>query len=247
MSVATLTPANLATAHEQFEAALPRMESAFRHAFRRWPGEHRREAVAEARAAAWSAWHGLVRRGQDPLAVGVMGIAHNAVRNVLQGRRVGNRTKGRGALDIHDARAQRRTGLRIFSLDRTDESTTGAAAQSWRDWLAENNRVSPADEAAFRLDFAQWLAGLPERKRQMAELLLQGHEIGAVAKLLSVTSPAVSQARSYLEASWKSFQGEAGAAEAAPGPRPVGRPRKAQGSRCRPRQQDAVPAMAAGS
>ncbi len=66
MSAATLSPASLATAQAEFEAALPRMENAFRHAFRRWPGEHRREAVAEAHAAAWSAWYGLVRRARTP-------------------------------------------------------------------------------------------------------------------------------------------------------------------------------------
>ena len=74
------------------------------------------------------------------------------------------------------------SGLKIVSHERDDETTTGAPADGWREWLAENNRVTPADEAAFRIDFGRWLAGLPERKRQMAELLLQGHRTGAVAE-----------------------------------------------------------------
>ena len=56
--------------------------------------QDREEAVAEARAAAWSAWHGLIRRGKDPLAVGVTAIAINAIRYVRNGRRVGNTSCG---------------------------------------------------------------------------------------------------------------------------------------------------------
>ena len=58
----------------------------------RW--QDHEEAVAEARAAAWSAWHGLIRKGKDPLAVGVTGIANNAIRYVRNGRRVGNTSCG---------------------------------------------------------------------------------------------------------------------------------------------------------
>ena len=75
----------------------------------------------------------------------------------------------------------------------------------WR----ESNRVTPADEAAFRVDFGRWLADLPERKRQMAELLLQGHRTGDVAGMVGVSQGRVSQVRLELEADWRTFQGEA--------------------------------------
>ena len=42
----------------------------------------------------------------------------------------------------------------------------------------------------------------------MAELLAQGHETGVVARMLGVTPGAVSQARTWLSASWERFQGE---------------------------------------
>jgi hypothetical protein len=249
MSAATLTPASLAIAQAEFEAALPRMESAFRHALRRWPGELRREAVAGARAAAWSAWVGLVRRGQGPITVGVIGIAYNACRYVRNGRRLGTGSCGRGVMDVYHRKAQAACGFKVLSLDSGDEiSAMPTTGSLWKEWLAADNRVSPADEAVFRLDFAAWLKGLPERKRQMAELLAQGHETGAVARMLGVTSPAVSQARSWLEESWRAFQGETVPAGVAPGPRRVGRPRKAgQRTPRRPGQQAPLPAMAAGS
>src|SRR5207248_6585685 len=85
-----MSPLSLTHVQDQFEAALPAIVAAAEFAFRHRRRQDRAEAIAETQAAAWSAWHGLVRRGQDPLTVGVAGIAYNAIRNVLQGRRVGN-------------------------------------------------------------------------------------------------------------------------------------------------------------
>jgi DNA-directed RNA polymerase specialized sigma24 family protein len=207
MSAASLSGASSTPAHRQFEAAMPAILATARFAFRRRRPQDRDEAVAEVLAAAWSAWHGLVSRGRDPVAVGVCGIANNSVRSVRNGRRVANSHCGRGAMDIHHPRARKQCGHAIVSLDRHVSPGPGPPSDSWRDWLAEDNRVSPADEACFRIDFAAWLARLPVRKRQMAELLAEGHETGVVAGRLGVTPGAVSQSRAWLEASWRAFQG----------------------------------------
>ena len=196
---------SLAAAQEKFTATLKAVEDAARFAFRRRRRQDREEALAEARAAAWSAWHGLIRKGKDPLAVGVTGIANNAVRNVRQGRRIGNRTCGRGAMDVQHPRVRRALGLRVVAF----EELAGPQVGSWRDWLAEDNRVTPADEAIFHLDYQAWLAGLPEKKRRVAELLAEGHEPGLVARVLGVSPPRVTQLRHELEASWRAFQGGA--------------------------------------
>ena len=207
MSTATLSGIALTPVHRQFEAALPAILATAKFAFRKRRLQERQEAVAEALAAAWSAWQSLVRRGKDPVEVGVSGIANNAVRYVLNGRRVGNPTTGgRGAMDIHHPRAQKLCGLKVVSLDRNLGTELDARPDAWREWLAKTNRVTPADEACFRVDFADWLAHLPGRKRAMAELLVEGHETGVVARLLGVTPGAVSQSRAWLEASWQEFQ-----------------------------------------
>ena len=90
---------SLTHAQQQFTATLSAVEDAVHYAFRgRLRPQEYEETLAEAKAAAWSAWHGLIRKGKDPLAVGVTGIANNAIRYVLRnGRRVGNPTSGRGA------------------------------------------------------------------------------------------------------------------------------------------------------
>ena len=209
---------SLVAAQEMFAAYLPAIDNAARYAFRRRRRQDREEALAEARAAAWSAWHGLIRKGKDPVEVGVTGIANNAVRNVRQGRRIGNRTCGRGAMDIQHPRVRRALGLRVVSF----AELAGPQVGSWRDWLAEDNRVTPADQAIFHLDYQAWLAGLAEPKRRVAELLAEGHEPGLVARVLGVSPPRVTQLRHELEASWRAFQGPAPVPEA-------GDPRMARG------------------
>ena len=196
---------SLAAAQEKFMATLKALEDAARFAFRRRRRQDREEALAEARAAAWSAWHGLIRKGKDPVEVGVTGIANNAVRNVRQGRRIGNRTCGRGAMDVQHPRVRRALGLRVVSFD----DLAGPPRGSWRQWLACDNRVSPADQAIFHLDYQAWLAGLTERKRRVAELLAEGHEGFVVAHLVGIAQSRVTQLRHELEASWRAFQGGA--------------------------------------
>jgi hypothetical protein len=226
MSAATLSGASLTAHHRAFEAALPSMDDAIRYQFRKWPRRLRADALADARAACWHCWSGLIRRGKDPLAIGPTGIAANAARYVKNGRQLGCGASGRAAMDVFNRKAQQACGLKLISLDRTVETHGTTQPDVWREWLAEDNRVSPANEAAFRLDLEVWLDGLPARKRQMAELLAQGFGTGEVATLLDVTAPAVSIARTWLEASWRAFQGEPVPQDSPSVRRPVGRPRK---------------------
>jgi DNA-directed RNA polymerase specialized sigma24 family protein len=194
---------SLTRAQQEFTAHLPAVEDAAQYAFRR--RQDREEALAEARAAAWSAWHGLIRKGRNPLAVGVTGIANNAIRYVKSGRKLGNRTCGRAAMDVF-RKAQKARDFKVVSLDSNDQFIPGSLVGTWRDWLACDNRVGPADEAAFRVDFAAWLAGLTVQKRRVAESLAEGNDPGVVARVVGVSPARVSQLRHELEASWQAFQ-----------------------------------------
>ena len=195
-------------AHLAFDAALGRIEAVIRHQFRAWPRAQRQDAIDDARAYTWLAWQGLLDRGKDPVQVGIVAIAANACRAVRNGRSVGSaRSVGRGAMDIHHPRARLATGVRVVLLEDLGTRRPGR----WQDWLTASSRYGPADEAAFRVDFAAWHAGLPPTKRRVAELLAQGRGTGEVARQLGVTSSAVSQSREWLARSWGRFQGEADA------------------------------------
>jgi hypothetical protein len=206
------TPA-LSTVQAQFESALPTIHEVARFAFRKRRHHEREEAIAEAQACAWKAWCGLARRGKDPVAVGITGIAGYAVRHVLNGRRLGNPTAGgRGLMDIHHPRARRKLGYTILSLDARSglTSESGTTLDVWKEWLAADHRPGPADQAAFRVDFAAWLAGLPARRRRVAERMAGGWTTGEVARELGVSPAAISMTRATLARSWRAFQGEAG-------------------------------------
>ena len=169
--------ASLSDAQREFVARLTVIENATRFAFRRRRLRRHdfEDILAEAIGACWSAWVGLISRGRDPLEVGVCGIANQAARYVRNGRRVGNTTCGRGAMDVF-RKAQKARDFKVVSLDSNDQFIPGSLVGTWKEWLACDRRVGPADEAAFRVDFAAWLAGLPERKRRVAELLAVGHD-----------------------------------------------------------------------
>lgn len=206
MSAAILSRSAWPVIHRQFEAVLPEIDRAIRSRFHTLPRWRREEAIADARAAAWHAWHGLLVRGKDPLSVSPTGVAYNACRYVLAGRRLGTGRCGRSSMDVYNPRARRCLGCELFSLDQVPRERPGQERDAWREWLAADNRCTPAEEAAFRIDFASWLESLPRHKRRMAELLAEGHETGFVASLLHVTPSAISQTRSWLAESWSRFQ-----------------------------------------
>jgi hypothetical protein len=203
-----IEPRLIPIAHRRFEAALPRINAALRYHFRlnHWTRQRREEAIAEAIAATWVAWHGLLSRGKDPEIVGVAAIVEFACRAVKNGRTVGtNRNLGRNAGDLHHPRIQKATGLRVLHFD----DLRHPSKRPWHDWLqADNRRSTPADRAIIRIDFADWLDTLPERKRRAAELLADGLSTGEVADQLHVTPAAISQDRRWLARSWAEFQSQ---------------------------------------
>ena len=205
--MSSLSSATLASAHRNFESALPAIHQYFRYSLRRRRHD-RDDLLAEAVACAWKAWRGLVQRGRDPIAVGVSGIAAWAMRHALKGRRIGNRGGGRHAMDIYHRRAQKLGGFRVVSYDSSPDTRDGSVPAAWKEWLSADHRTSPADAAAFRVDFSAWLGDLPERRRRTAELLAEGRGTLEVADQVGVTPAAISQSRSWLAKSWREFQRE---------------------------------------
>ncbi len=196
--------ASLNDAQREFAAHLRAVENATRFAFRRrrLKRQDYEDVLAEAIAACWSAWVGLISRGRDPLEVGVCGIANYAVRYVRNGRRIANRSGGRGAMDVFHPRVRKGREFQVLDSDSLAETMETENGGSW------TNCCTPADEACFRVDYAAWLEALAPRRRRTAELLAAGHGTLEVAQEVGVTPAAISQARAWLHESWKRFQGD---------------------------------------
>jgi DNA-binding NarL/FixJ family response regulator len=156
----------------------------------------RDEAVAEAVANACVGYVSAAARGRiahcHPAS-----LATYAVRAVRSDRHVGGRQSSR---DVMSRLAQKRRGFAITSL-------TPAAREGWRQTVLEDRHVSPADQAAFNLDFQQWRGGFAHRQRRIIDCFAAGHTTSAVANRFGLTSARISQLRRQFERSWTKFQG----------------------------------------
>ena len=129
-----------------------------------------------------------------------MGILTNAIRYVRNGRRVGNPGSGRRRTELWNYRAQKALGFRLLSLVSAQQEG------ELKFWVANDRRSTPADHAAFLIDFEAWLGQLPERRRLSAVQLSQGYGTKEVALRVGVTPAAISQTRTELARNWREFQ-----------------------------------------
>jgi hypothetical protein len=184
----------------KFLSLLPLIIRQAKVAFQGQDSETREELTAEVIANAYACFARLVERGRESLAFGTP-LGMYAVRQVRAGRRVGGKLNVR---DITSRRCQVIKGVRVESLDGFDDDE-----EEWREILLEDRRSGPAEIAASRIDFADWLSLLSGRNRGIATTLATGETTLETAKQFDVSSGRISQIRRELKTSWETFQGEA--------------------------------------
>ena len=180
-----------------FESLLPSIKRVARYAFRRLRMDEREECIAEAVANAFLAFRRLVKRGLTSL-VYPTALAKFAVRQVVEGRRVGSRLNVRDVLSQY---AQRKKGLRVERLCEAHLRGKEAGHQ------CIDMRADPAELAACRIDFRDWLATLSPFKRDVALRVIAGEKTSEAALLFGVTRARISQLRRELAADWSFRQG----------------------------------------
>ena len=184
---------------DRFLQMLPTIRSVAHYALRRGRSDQRQELIAEVVASSFVAFVRLVERDKADLAYPTV-LATYGVKQVLSGRRVGSR------LNVKDSSSpycQQRKGVRMQQMRRFD-SVHG----KWLDIVVEDGRATPADVAATRIDFADWLRQLPRPKRNVAKLLATGEGTQAAAQRFRLSKARISQLRSELRTNWEEFQGE---------------------------------------
>jgi hypothetical protein len=185
---------------------LPAIRKHARIAFRYLGPEARDEAIQEVVAGALVAYVRLVESGRADLAYPTP-LAMFGVRQFRAGRRVGTKAN---VNDVTSPYAQAARGIRVQRLDHYD-----VEEDAWKEVLIEDRRAGPAQTATARIDFAQWLNGLPARRRQIAQVLATGQPTKLAARQFRISPGRVSQIRRELRDSWERFQGESRSRSAA--------------------------------
>jgi hypothetical protein len=195
MIPSTIIPPCASSLKEQqrtFLTMLPRIQSHARFAFRSWKCAHRRaDAVVETVGLAWLWYVQLSQRGKDVSGF-VTRLANYAAKAVRHGRRVCGQQKADDVLSPLGASRHR------FLVEQLIGTALSEA-------LVDNTVTPPPKQAAFRIDFPNWLATRSERDRQVAGQLMRGDRTVDVSRAFALTAARVSQLRRELCNDWRRF------------------------------------------
>jgi hypothetical protein len=185
--------------HTTFLAMLPAIQRHANIASRYLDHEAREEFVQEVTCNCCRAFARLVEQGREHLAA-ASALARFGVAQARSGRKVGGRLNCK---DILAEYCRMRKNLHLEHLDRYD-----AEEDTWQEVVVEDRRCGPAEVAATRLDFAEWMRLLPTRRRRIAAFLAQGETTNAASQRFRLSAGRISQIRRELLQSWSQFQGE---------------------------------------
>ena len=180
--------------HTKFLTMLPAITHYADLAFRTLDLEAREDAVTEVIASAFVAYARLAELGKTDVAYPTV-LALYGIRRYWHGRRVGTKASSK------DVYAQRPNAGQRRHLGTPRE-------QRWQEALVDDTKSPVPDQAAFRVDFPQWLRTLTDRDRDVALGLCQGERPVDVARYHGISRGRVSQLRAKLHDGWLRFHGE---------------------------------------
>jgi hypothetical protein len=210
-SLASNAPTDL---HAAFLAIVPKIEMRARIAFAFCKcANQRADKVAETVALAWKWFVRLQKRGKNAATFpGVFGIL--VARAVASGRRIAG---GERVNDVMSGLAQRKHGYSVIGLSGDDsvpihellsDPISRKTFDALEERLTDNTQTPVPDQAAFRIDFPQWLKTLPVRERTMVQALMRDEQANDLSKKFGVSEGRISQLRSKFRTDWASFCGE---------------------------------------
>ena len=195
----TKTPLSIMAASRRWQtnflSVLPAVHHHARIRFRRLPQFARQEAIASTIARAFVDY-GILARQRKLARAYPSSLADYAVRRIRAGRTVGGSQNARDLLNHNPHRRHIQSVTPWNSSDGT-----------WRELVLENHRTTPADQAAFNLDFQTRIAQWPPRHRDIINTLAAGHRNCDVALRFKTSRSRISQLRRTYRHSWEQFQG----------------------------------------
>jgi hypothetical protein len=178
---------------------LPEIRKQARFACRALPIDAREELVQEVIATSYQLFRRLTARGKVKLAYPTP-LAQFAIKHAREGRRMGSR---RNSQDVTSPSTLAMNRVAFERLDRLNPRTG-----RWREVLIEDRTAGPAEIAAARIDWADWLRSMSRRQRAIAGFLAIGETTGAAAKQFQLSPARISQLRLWFQDNWLQFQDE---------------------------------------
>jgi len=173
-----------------FLVMLPTIRRCGMYAFRRVRGQEQQDAVQETIANAYVAFVRLVEQDRTD-RVYPTALARFAVAKVRADRKVGTKQNTR---DVLSRVAQRKRRFKVARMGHVARHQ-----RPWEEVLVADRRTSVPDQAAFRIDFPNWLRQLSSRGRQVAQLLMVGNSTHETARTAGISPARVSQLRRELQ------------------------------------------------
>ena len=195
-----------------FLEVLPRIEGRARVYFRDVRCAFKKaDCIAETIGLAWKWFCRLVQRGKDVLQF-VGALASLAARAVRSGRRACGQER---ANDVMSRVAQRRHGFTVQPLTPTRTShenlhspTSQRLQDIMEERLTDNTVTPPPEQAAFRIDFPQWLKTLTARERRIIRAMSGNERTKDLSQRFGVSAGRISQMRREFKAGWERFVGD---------------------------------------
>ena len=207
-------PPVLHVLHAEFQTLLPKLQKHAAIHFRHVGCPHTKaDRIAETVVLAWKWFLRLHEVGKD-ITKFTMVFVFLAARAAQSGRRL---TGMESARDVLSPRAQYRGGFKVEALlasrrAAVEELYGRPRGQDGQDILeerlADNTRTPVPDQAAFRIDFASWLATLTLRERRLLAAMACNERTSDLGKRFALSPGRVSQIRREFETGWKRFCGE---------------------------------------
>ena len=194
--------------HATFLKYLPAVATHASIKFRHLPEHDREEMIAEATAAAFVNVHPATRGGNGHRLKPSM-VARFATLHAQDGRHVGGSADSK--TDVMSYKAQRLRGFRVVGLpwdsQHVYDCLKDPSSPVWREVLLDDKSTPVPDQAAFRVDWSDFLRQQHDRTRKTLAMLAQGHKQVEVAGRLGVTPAAVCQRVKRAEREWMNLQG----------------------------------------
>jgi hypothetical protein len=188
--------------HRRFLEIVPAIERHGHVYFRHLRCWHRfQEVLAEMTALCWKWFVRLVEQGRDAADFPTT-LATYAARAVRSGRRLCGQERAR---DVLSSRAQQ---LKHFAVQSLPDQDSGSDDNRTIEALRDNTKSPPDEQAAFRIDFPDWLARLGDRNRRIAQDMAMGERTTDLAVRYGTSQARISQLRTAFRDDWRRFTGE---------------------------------------